>query len=85
MTATPAALTKASAMLRRRQASTDVTSTVGSIHTQWCDQDTGDTASPNRAMQITASTGSSARKARRAAHTVSASTRKQARTHGRNR
>jgi len=32
--ATPAALTKAIAMLRRRQASTDVTSTVGSIHTQ---------------------------------------------------
>ena len=83
--ADPAALTTAMTTFRRRQASTAVTNTVGNIHTQWCDHDTGETTSPNSAIQITAKVGSLARSTRRAAHTVSASTSKQAATQGRKR
>ena len=54
-------------------------------HTQWCDHDTGETTRPNIATQIRASTGWPGPQGRRAAHTVSASTTKQASVHSANR
>ena len=71
--------------MRRRQPSTAITNTVGNIHTQWCDHDTGETTKPNSAIQITAIVDSPARSTRRVAHSVSASTSRHAATHGRNR
>ena len=85
ISATPAALSTASATLRRCQPSIPVTRTAGSIHTQWCDHDTGDTTRPNRATQMTASVGSPARRTRRIAQMVTASTRRHAASHSRRR
>ena len=85
ISATPAALTTANAMFRRRQPKIPVTSTAGRIHTQWCDHDTGETTNPNRATQMTASIGSPARSTRRIAHTVIASTSRHPATHSRKR
>lgn len=51
-----------------------MTTTAGSIHTQWCDHDTGDTTNPNSATQTSAKIGSPAASTRRAAHHIAAST-----------
>src|SRR6201996_4107025 len=67
ISATPTAQTAARAALQRRQATIAVTSIAGSTHTQWCDQDTGETTKPNSATQMIASVGSSARSTRRGA------------------
>ena len=56
---------------------------VGTAHTQWCDQDTGETTSPNSATQTRPRVGSPAASTRRTAQMVRPSTTKQAVVHSR--